>query len=914
MRLQYLLVIALITLFLVPIFATMPVEAQRPTKTIIVRAVPQEQGLPQVEAGLLDGYLFAVPPDVAQLNLDNPNIRMLVAARGINSIILNNVEPYDNTTLNPFTNKKIRFAINYLIDRRFVAEEIYKGLAYEMFTIVSPADPDFLTVADIIAKYETPYAPEIARQIIQEEMFAMGAELVDGKWYYNGEPVTLNFVIRTEDERFKIGQQLAAELESMGFTVNRLEMTFGPAITVVYFTDPGEMEWHLYTEGWGKGALVKWDDGGPAFWGAPWAGNVPGWGDPTYASYQNETLDEITKQLAFAEFATDKELRDSLYRKAVQMIIEEAVRLFVVTTLDAYPMNKNIRGVTEDLAAGLASYFNLREMYVPGKDTLNIGHLWVFTSRTFWGPIDAFGFHFWDVYSVDPWTAVHDVWLTRHPWKGTVQPGTVTFEVETTGAEAGIEIPADAFMWDVENDMWAPVGPGKFVQSKVTFDLSNYFQLKWHHGRNVSWADVLFDIYVYFEWTFDDEKRSLDPLWNIFFSDALSLIGGYRIVGDTLLEVYLNYSHFDEGEIAATAAPPVTSFPWELVYATEQLVLDGDFSWNRWGANHINFVLPDHANGIAGKLQELMNAQQFPESVFTVEGDLLFDLAQALDTYNRSKMWIDEKQHAVVSNGPFYLESFDAAGNVLTLKEFVDYPFPPGYWTMGEAPGLEIVNIFAPSVLAGEEARVIIDVEGPTPLTLKYTLRDPVTREILAQGEATPLTATRYEVVLTAEFTQQLGPGTYEIEFLLASEEVAVFDFARVFFSISGGGVLQDAIDDLEDRIGEIEGALNDLRAQFTEFSAEIANALGALSDSIVDLGDTLQSTLETLGGELTALSDDVADLQNRVDQTSTSVSDVGDAVEQLGGRVDQLNTLLLVVVIIVIVGDVVIIIMMRRS
>ena len=914
MRLYPLIAVLLITLFLVPMFNTAPVEAQRPTRTIIFKGVPQEQGLPQVEAGLLDAYFFGVPPDVAQLNLNNPNIRMMVAARGINSIILNPVEPYDNTTLNPFVNKKIRFAVNYLIDRRFVAEEIYKGLAYEMFTIVSPADPDYATVADIIAKYETPYAPELAKQIIAEEMTKMGAEMVDGKWYYNGEPVTLNFIIRTEDERHSIGLLLADELEGVGFTVNRIETTFGPAIFTVYFTDPGEMQWHLYTEGWGKGALVKWDDGGPAFWGAPWAGNMPGWGDPTYASYQNETLDNITMQLAFAEFATDKALRDELYRKATEMIIQEAVRLFVVTTLDAYPMDKNMRGLTEDLAAGIASWFNLREMYVPGDDTLEVGHLHVYTSRTFWGPIDAFGFHFWDVYSVDPWTAVHDVMLWRHPYKGTVIPATVQFEVETTGSEAGITIPSDAFMWDYENDMWANVGPGLKVQSKVTFDLTDYFKLKWHHGRNVSWADILYDIYLYWEWTFDPDKISIDPLWNIFFSDSLSLTKAFRIVDDTTLEVYINYSHFDPGEIAAAAAPPSTSFPWEAIYPTEQMVLEGAVSWNRWGENHINYVLSDYANMIRDKALDLMNAQQYPENVFTVDGDLLFDLNSALQGYQAVADWVNAHGHAVISNGPFYLDSFDPAGDQLVLKEFEDYPFPPGKWVIGEAPTLEFVNIFAPSVIAGEEARIIVDVEGPTPLTVTFTLRDPVTREILLQGEATPITATRFEVVLTPEFTAQIGPGTYEIEFLLASDEVATFDFARVFFSVSGGGVLGDAIDSLNDRVSAIEGALDDLRGQLADVSTELAQAIGLLRDSITELGDSLTQTLNQINTGLTSLADELDSVKSTSDQTASDVSTLVDSVDELTAAVNQLSQTLMGLLAVVVVLNIVVIVLVLRK
>ncbi len=51
----------------------------------------------------------------------------------------------------------------------------------------------------------------------------MGATLVDGKWKYKDAPVTLIFIIRNDSDgtRLPIGEYVAAQLEALGFTVDR---------------------------------------------------------------------------------------------------------------------------------------------------------------------------------------------------------------------------------------------------------------------------------------------------------------------------------------------------------------------------------------------------------------------------------------------------------------------------------------------------------------------------------------------------------------------------------------------------------------------------------------------------------------------------------------------------------------------
>jgi peptide/nickel transport system substrate-binding protein len=60
-----------------------------------------------------------------------------------------------------------------------------------------------------------------ADQIITARMEELGATKEGDKWTFNGEPVTLIELIRTEDNRRPIGDYVANQLESIGFTVDR---------------------------------------------------------------------------------------------------------------------------------------------------------------------------------------------------------------------------------------------------------------------------------------------------------------------------------------------------------------------------------------------------------------------------------------------------------------------------------------------------------------------------------------------------------------------------------------------------------------------------------------------------------------------------------------------------------------------
>ncbi len=112
--------------------------------------------------------------------------------------------------------------MNYAIDRNYVIQEIYGGMAQAKFTVLNSAFPDYARYVDVSRELEAKYAYNLdkAKEIITAEMEGMGATVVDGKFQFNGAPVSVMVLIRTEDERKQIGDYAAQQLGELGFTAD----------------------------------------------------------------------------------------------------------------------------------------------------------------------------------------------------------------------------------------------------------------------------------------------------------------------------------------------------------------------------------------------------------------------------------------------------------------------------------------------------------------------------------------------------------------------------------------------------------------------------------------------------------------------------------------------------------------------
>lgn len=757
---------------------------------IIGKSVPIAQAGAAVKAGDIDVYIFGMRAALAAPLRGDPSVVLYTAAAAFNDIILNPA-PTNPPCLNPFSNRQIRFAMQFVVDRDYIANEIFKGLAVPMYIWLSPYDPTYSMVADLVAQLGLKYDLDYARSIVEREMPKMGATKgPDGRWLCQGRPITIIGLIRIEDERKDIGDAFASALEQLGFTVDRRYVTFDVAIQTVYGTDPAQFQWHFYTEGWGKGALDRWDTGSVAQYCASWFGYMPGWGTAGWYNFKNETIDEITEIIYKGKFKSFKEYVE-LYRKATLMCVQESIRVFTNTNLNAYVASPQLRGVTVDLGAGLrASAYNARNWYVPGRDVVYVGHLWIWTASSAWNPVPQGGFT--DVYSVDWFRMIYDPALWPHPFTGVPSPFRATYRVETRGPDGAFDVPADAYRWDAKSKAWVSAA-GEKAKSRVVANYARYVGAKWHHGQPIKLADVL---YIYaFLWDIanDPAKVARESGVASYVNATMATIKGIRILNETAIEVYVDYWHFDPNYIAAQAVF-TPDMPWEVYYAVDQLVYSKQtYAASRSGATKYNvpwlsLILRDHAKAAADVLQEALDRGVFLESWFRVGDRQLFTREEALARYKAALDWFGQYGHMIISQGPFYLYTIDPARQYIELRAYRDptYPFRPGNFYYGVATPVSIRSISIPTVTVGQLATVSVAMDVPTGagrIIYKWGIVDPTTGQYVHVSDEQSAPSAPITVNIPAEVMSKLAPNrAYKLWLLAYAENVPIVAEATQVF------------------------------------------------------------------------------------------------------------------------------------
>jgi len=771
--------ILLITSTIIPIYAQFQPLHQQPgpaVDKIGFKAFATEIASAALNDEQMDMYIFALRTSAAKEILSNPNVEVHQAPATTVSIILNPA-PAPEGELNPFSIREVRFALQYLVNRDFVANEIYQGLAAPMVTHISPFDYDYLTLYDLIREMNIHYDPELAQVMINNAMVNAGAEKVGDRWNYNGNLIRLKFVIRVEDERRDIGDTIASELIKLGFTVERIYQQFGPAIQKVYVTDPQLFEWHLYTEGFGKGSTQKYDYSALNQMIAPWFGNMPGWQEVGYYQYENAVLDDLTQRIFTGNFK-DLEERNQIYRDATEISLTESIRIWVVNIVNNYPADSGLVGITNDLSSGPRSIWTLREAYVPGQNELTIGHLWVWTERTVWNPVGGFG----DIYSVDIWQNVYDPALWTDPFTGLPIPFRATFDVETAGPNGKLSMPNDAFRWDASVGGWRSVAAGSQATSKVTFDYTKFIGSKWHHGQSITMADIIYNLYQTFDLTYNEDKSKIEFATATVTKPYLDTFKGFRIIDDHTLEVYLDYWHFVPEHIAEYAHPISISMPWEVLAAMDNLVFDklkaaySDTSAAKYSVPWISLVMEKDARLVRNVLLEFARDSFLPEAVFTVDDQNLVSQSDADKRYSAAASWFDEYKILVISNGPYMLTKFEPQSQYAELNAFRDstYPFKPGDWYQGSAQLVEITDVDGDPIQVGEEAHYEISVTGPGEMGLKYILFDPIDGKVLDTGDGEIETSTELHIYIPPTVTSNMLIGSpYRLYLAAFSDEIS---------------------------------------------------------------------------------------------------------------------------------------------
>ena len=739
-----------------------------------IQRADENLALEEVKSGSLDMYFFPIPYESANDARNDPRLEVYDTTAGSLGFLVNPAPAADPDILNPFQFKEVRYALNYLIDRDFVVNEILKGYGSPLIDPFGIYSPEYLNIIDTVESFGFRYNPSLASSMISEAMIASGATNVDGKWVFNGNPVTIKLFMRQDDpKKESMGELVASQLENIGFTIQRDYGDLNKANIVVYGSDPKNLQWQLYTEEFaGSRAFVKYNPIIPAQMYAPWLSRMPGSLNPSYWNYQNSSLDEISQKIAFFNFTSEEE-RNQLVGDAVKMGIQESVRIFVAQKTDPFVASANVQGLVNDFGAGITSKYSLLDARSAGNGniSLDIGVKQIHQGS--WNTITGVQ----DLYSASIHSLIADTATFRHPYTGEVvsfrSPWT---EINTEGPIGKIDVPSDVIKWNQTLQQWVQAGEGSTAISKVTF---TPLYSNWHHGIPMDVSDMMYADYFSYEWGTNTGPgdRTVDPEFTPAASEALKLSKGSRYITPNNIESYIDIWHYDEKEIAGSGAFFATE-PWEILAASERIVMDGRLAYSRSeaqakGVEWYDPIVREHADMIKAELQTMKNEQFVPPAlrdIITVE--------DAIKRYDASSSWIENHGHAIIRNGAFYLENFNVAGGTITINAFRDssYPFEVGHWSKYEIPRVaDISSVNVPRIVAMGQStpiRISVDVGGQpsSNVTVNYFVsnKDGI---VVARGQAQPESPGQFNITLTSEVTAKLSAGPNQIRIFATSNE-----------------------------------------------------------------------------------------------------------------------------------------------
>ncbi|MEW6042679.1 MAG: ABC transporter substrate-binding protein [Thermoproteota archaeon] len=637
-----------------------------------IQYLDESTALEEVKKGNLDIYYSRIPAELIQNQDSLQNINVFFTTGGSYSLLVN---PAEGDKFNPFSYQQVRFALNYLVDRKLIVDELMSGFGVTMISNYGPFDPDYLLIVEELEQFHFRYNPELANHMIAETLIEAGAQQVDGKWFYDKKPVEVTVFIRNDDPvRKSIGEVVSSELEKAGFVVKKDFGDLNKAYVVVYGSNPADMKWNIYTEGYaGRSAFVKYDPLGLAQMYAPWFSNMPGFNNPAYWNYENQKIDELTQKIYSSNY-TSAQQRADLIRQATKEGVNESVRIFLAAKIDPFVANKKVDGIINDFGGGITTRFtpiNARS----DDSELKIGVKQVYQGA--WNPVRGLG----DAYSKNVWDALYDPGIFKNPYSGQNFPVRQHWKVTTAGPAGVLGVPEDAINWNSNLQRWVEVGPNTKATSKITYDL---LWSNWHHGEKMDVNDVLYSMYFGQEWASSsgENDRTFDPEYSPTAIQAAKTFVGMRVIDEDTVEVYVNFWHFDESEIADWGGVWVVQ-PWEVMVAMEQAVVDGKASFSRTDSqaknlNWLSLIVPKDAALIKEYLLQFANSKTIPPAL--EDSGKPWDYYKA--RYEAAINWIEQKNHAIISNGPFYLERYSPEARTIEIKSFDEpsYPFGIGHW------------------------------------------------------------------------------------------------------------------------------------------------------------------------------------------------------------------------------------------
>ncbi len=792
----------------------------------------EEIAIQDVAAGNSDIFFYAVSgrtiSGVDQATLDQ--LELYVSPGTSYSLPFN---PYPNEapyiardindgveSFNPFAINAVRFQMHNLVSRRQLVDEILLGAGETSILSVTPSsagafklylEASKLGITDIgnkdLARTEILKAIEEAaalpamngRLVKQNSDDAVGKN--DGGWWwtFDGQPVTIKFLIRVDDPniRLPLGQLIAADLESCHIKVERILRNRSFCVPE-YQTDPAELRWHMYTEGWGGGGVNRWWEGSLAQYYSGWySGAYPGWNDPgNYWTFTNPVSEDVTKRLIYGQFATMDEYWE-LMATAAREGLKDSMRVYLAGQLGYYAVNK--AAFESRFLYGLGVGLNWSSEYsmIPVDNSRpvritqfsSIGSLFLNP----WDPVGTEGFN--DLYASTISNCATDQ-MAQNAMGSAVETGLLTHwsdvqsGVDFSGAApvGQIDVPAAATEWNSTTKAWESNG------DEVAWASAKYTMVmpKWQDGSEFSLLDFAFAEGFQTNWAILDFEG--DPEFDSGYAAQVApgFVYSHGTVYDwanNAITSYYDYNHPDLNRLGSSLFPSMWSraanfgqgVKYPIYEALGRMVATGtstsgvvySFTLNP-GVVEPDVLTPSCVADIRAELVKMIAEKYVPAYVtplLSAAGKTVDDIVA---DYQLAVDFIDAYGHAYLSNGGYIITNFDPANNQITVVANRDpsYGFTSQDWydlfSVGEARINEVTPPFV--AVAGQDATIAIkadqaifpfdEFEPGTTLAVTLVFVGPngettINASLVAPGE--------YSAILPGSVTAGLPAGGYVI-------------------------------------------------------------------------------------------------------------------------------------------------------
>jgi peptide/nickel transport system substrate-binding protein len=646
----------------------------------------------------------------------------------------------------------------------------------------------------------------------------------DGKWQFNGKPVSLIFVIRSDGDgtRKPLGDYIANQLETLGFTVDRQYKKASEASPIWIGSDPADGKWNMYTAGWLSSGLTR--DEGNSFQQMYAPDSQQGLG----VFLANTTIDpefqKVSDDLANHNFTTTQERHD-LMVKAMDLSMQDSLQVWLIDQLVYSPFAKNVT-VTQDLASGIeAAAMNPYNMRFTDKEggTMKVGTNDLFTEP--WNTIAGDNW-IWDTSIMRDTTQGSDIaaagGIMGDPYTGLAWPQRIESAevVAQTGLPIAdnlgwvklstadtITVPPDAWAdWDAKAQKWITVGE-KFpngetakVKSVVTYPADLFTTVKWHDGQFISAADFMMNAIESFDIASKDSKI-YDPALEPYHQSVMTAFKGWKITStDPLTIESYSDNYYTDAELNVASYWPNSPVglsgenSWEILAVSNVAEANGELAYSADKADSEKVEQTSWVGGpsldiLSKHLDEAIAAGTIPYEP-TMKDYLTADQAKA--GYQSLKDWYTAHGHFWIGTGPYYLDKVFTTEKTATVKNFADFPDLADRWSKFSTPKLATAALDGPAqVKVGDTATfdVTITLKDGTPYAnadikqVKYLLYD-ATGAVVTVGEAQAAGEGHYQVVLGPDITGKLQAGSDKIEIAVVPIPVAIPAYASLDFVV----------------------------------------------------------------------------------------------------------------------------------